>query len=353
MTLPNVHTIRLNETLIGETSLSVISYGDIRNKTADSPRVLIVSGIHGNEVSSVAGHVAFIQELARHITPECMKGSICSIPFANIFGLARHSRAAGVLRSDGEDINRSFYVHGDGQSVAKRTAQKINEIAIEFKPHLVVDLHTMSSRSVPMIIIDRTSNAPLEGKTINYAKLAGLAIVYDFQATKYAEQNLDASLTGFMAKSGIPAFTVEVPGGPFVQTDAAEIVRKLLWNLVVNMNIVDTQNVTQNLQGLQGNSYAKLGTWSHELAQQINFQPNKTRFRRENGPRANRAGLFTTSAQTGSLYKKDRVIGYITDTSCNIAETVLMPVDGLIANIIDASIVSSGEELFELLVPEN
>lgn len=339
--------IKLNETIAGNLSTTMLISNPIKKWWKHWGTLAIVSGVHGNETSSVAGHIAFIQEFQNHADIATQTGSIISIPFANPLGLIKNSRKAGISCEHAEDLNRSFFGSNNANSLAEQIAQKIRKRLVAFRPDLVVDLHTMSTRSVPMVIIDRCDNPSLNKKILHYASLAGLATVYDFPTNQYKEICLQNSLSGRMIQKGIPSFTIEVPGGAFAQDGAKEIVRKALWNLAVHMEIIAKENIRYRVQG---EGYTP-GTWRY-CPHDLNVQNPERRFARAHGPKARFAGLFTPYQEANHWVYKGNDIGYIADVAGNILETVIMPTDGYISNIIDASIVSQGDELFELLVPE-
>ena len=310
--------IKLGETLLGNITTPMFAFGS--KQTEHAKTVVIVSGVHGDEVSSVAGHVAFIRELRQHSYPDGFDGTIISIPFANPLGLFQGTRtelAAHCLKTE----------------------------ILKHAPDLVIDVHTMSSRSMPMIIIDRVKYSKIEERIVEFADQTGLPIVYDLAPAQYAKEDLTASLSGYMANSGIPAFTIEVPGGPYAHWEASEVVRKALWNVAINTKIV-----TKLTARVQGECYT-VGTWMHDTKLRFNFR-SEHRFARMSGPQASRAGLFLADAFPGLHYRAKQPIGTIIDSSCQDAEKIKMPADGYVSNIIDASIVASGDKLFELLVQE-
>ena len=68
--------------------------------------------------------------------------------------------------------------------------------------------------------------------------------------------------------------------------------------------------------------------------------------------RAEKAGFFDSAVEVGTWIKEGGRMGKILDKALDCIETVRSPMDGLIANIEDVSVVSTGDELFELFVPE-
>lgn len=68
--------------------------------------------------------------------------------------------------------------------------------------------------------------------------------------------------------------------------------------------------------------------------------------------RAEKAGFFDPTVEVGTWVKNGDPIGEILDEAFFCKEIMRSSMDGLIANIEDVSVVSTGDELFELMVLE-
>lgn len=339
---------KVGETITGDVSLTVVTvegtmpmpapwdYG--QTAAPNRKQVLgLVSGIHGNEVTSVGGLISFLQELDR-VPPENIRGKIVAVPFANPVALERGGRCIDLDgNNEPENLNRSFPGSPTG-SLADATAHALMSIFREEKADLVIDLHTMNMRSLPIVIVDRISMPEeLERRVWQYADLFGLGVVYDFSAQEYEKAGLDASLSAKLLKENIPSFTVEVPGGMFSLPEIEETVRQGLWNMVYHMEVISRMWPGYNYRHWEHRTKTLLGCGVHA---------------RFPGPRSSRAGFFRPAVSVGKLVTAGQVIGKIFNAAGELVESVSAPARGLISDIIDASLVNSGTELFEMLVEE-
>lgn len=106
----------------------------IRN--GEGPRVLLMSGNHGDEYE---GQVALCR-LSRELEPQAMRGHVMILPMANYPAALAGLRTSPI---DGGNLNRSFPGNPDG-TVTEVIAHMIEE---ELMPHvdLVMDLHSGGS----------------------------------------------------------------------------------------------------------------------------------------------------------------------------------------------------------------
>ncbi|AHG01783.1 DEAD/DEAH box helicase (plasmid) [Halostagnicola larsenii XH-48] len=94
---------------------------------ADGPTVLVIGGIHGNEV---AGY-----EVASAIAEwEIDAGTLVTIPHANAEAVEQRTRTG----DDGVDLNRQF---AEGEEPTTNLAQALWNVAENYDPDVVIDLH--------------------------------------------------------------------------------------------------------------------------------------------------------------------------------------------------------------------
>ena len=258
------------------------------------------------------------------------------LPFANPVALAQSQRGlrmSGDSWTEEKNLNRQFPGNSNG-ILAERIAHTIFSYFKKAHVDLVVDLHTMHTRSIHMAILDRIPTRKETFDTaLNHANKTGLPVVYDYPLESYAKESLDGSLSATFMNAGIPSFTIEVPGGPFSQHKAEQTIYMAL-----------------------GNLHEKLGLTLPETEKKFahSFVFSKLelgclRYARMRGPIANRAGFFRPMVSIGEV-EKDRIIGKIVDETSTTVETITMPFDGYVSDIIDASVVTTGDMLFEFLV---
>ena len=339
--MKKIDAVKVGETFNGDVILRFITIKGI----IGGPTVAFVSGIHGNETSSIGGLLSFLEEFHQLIPEENMAGTLITLPFANPLGIARCKRNVGVSCDNSEDLNRRFDGTHRKLSLSDRSATAIEKYLQKRNPNFVVDLHCMSSRSIPMVILDHLLSAEnhyLETRVHMLASSTGLPIVHDFTEEQYVKNKLDMALSARMLKNEIPSFTIEVPGGAFAQPSAMNLLRGTLWNMVraVKMVVGINELVEQYCLKPQYDNSVPDAT-----------KPDK-QFQRANGPIAERDGFFYPFAAAGEFAEKDKELGIIVGRTGNIVQKIKMPDYGCISSITDASIVATGDELFELLVPK-
>ncbi|WP_235847815.1 M14 family metallopeptidase [Natronorubrum thiooxidans] len=95
--------------------------------TADGPTVLVIGGIHGNEV---AGY----ETASRIAEREINVGTLVTIPYANAEAVEQRTRTG----SDGVDLNRQFL---EGEEPPTDLAQELWNVVAHYDPDVVIDLH--------------------------------------------------------------------------------------------------------------------------------------------------------------------------------------------------------------------
>ncbi len=315
--------VPVGETILGNVNLTFVEIIG----AGPGPTLGLISGIHGNEISSVGGLLSFLESM-REISPSNLCGRILALPFANPFGLARRER--GV---DGKDLNRSFPGDPKGSIHERITSAILNFFRSE-GADLVIDLHTMNPLSLPFVILERVSAPPdLCRRTRDYADKFGVGVVFDLPPEEYVKDRLDNSSSARILSVGIPSFTVEVPGVFYSPSVGEATIYSGLWNVVRGLKVVPMQEYL---------------LWQHPSRMRVGVGIHS----RFPGPKAERAGFFRHCVSPGDWAEKGGVLGEILGVDGEILEKVVSPESGLVADIIDAAMVQTGVELFELMVPE-
>lgn len=105
--------------------------GYVQTGTADGPTVMVIGGIHGNEV---AGY-----EAASKISGMAIeRGRLVTVPRANVVAIENGSRYG----EDGVDLNRQFPV---GEEPTTELARALWDVVTSFDPAVVIDLHESRS----------------------------------------------------------------------------------------------------------------------------------------------------------------------------------------------------------------
>jgi predicted deacylase len=173
----------------------------------DGPVLLLMAGLHGDEINSVDVIRTIIEQKLNHVD----SGTVICVPILNVFGFINFSREV----PDGKDVNRSFPGHSKG-SLASQIAYHFNKLIL---PHCdyIIDFHTggKSRYNIPQVrtVLDNKHckelanvfNAPftlhsnLIPKTLREtaSKQDKIIIVFEGgEALRFDEHSLDVAITG-------------------------------------------------------------------------------------------------------------------------------------------------------------
>ncbi|QLG63598.1 PKD domain-containing protein [Halorarum salinum] len=101
--------------------------GTVRTADADGPTVLVVGGLHGNEVAGYEA-AASVSDM------DIVRGRLVTVPRANVTAIESGSR----IGDDGTDLNRQFPT---GEEPTTELARAIWGVLERFEPDVVIDLH--------------------------------------------------------------------------------------------------------------------------------------------------------------------------------------------------------------------
>src|SRR3989338_5666262 len=164
--------IVVGSTLFGNITLSFL---EIKGENP-GPTVGYVAGIHGNELSSIGGLLRYMETIKMY-PPNLLQGRIIMLPFANPVALAQSQRGlrmSGDSWTEEKNLNRQFPGNSNG-ILAERIAHTIFSYFKKAHVDLVVDLHTMHTRSIHMAILDRIPTRKETFDTaLNHANKTGL-----------------------------------------------------------------------------------------------------------------------------------------------------------------------------------
>lgn len=349
------YMIRTYEVVAGDTPCGPVTlkFIEIKGKYA-GPTLVLVSGVHGDELSSIGGLYLFLDELAKLYGEDGIRGKILALPFANPLALMQRTwgfQLSGV--SDvalHENLNRCFPGDPTG-TFGERLAHVIFTYLLGMTPDLVIDLHCMPSSSCIIVdpiapdAVSRHSGIVLRDITWNLAEKLGLGVVHDFPDEEYQKERLYSSLSAAFIQAGIPACTVEVPGGPVSVAESEGIVKSVIWNAVSarTLNIVPAEKELYNFPVTCPNAWlsrSELGVGKYACMP---------------GPRAEKSGFFRPLAGLAKGFCKVRkgiLIGEILGGALEKVADVRSPVDGFLAYFSNVSMVSEGDRLCWFFVEE-
>lgn len=122
-----VETYVIGQAQDWETTYYVVDSG------TDGPTVMVVGGIHGDEPAVILASDRLVESVG-----DISAGRVILLPKANTAAIAAKKRLVGV------DLNRAF-PRGEGETVEAPLAAAIWQLAQEYQPDWLIDLHDESS----------------------------------------------------------------------------------------------------------------------------------------------------------------------------------------------------------------
>lgn len=267
------------------------------------PTVLMIGGVHGDEVNGVMITRNMIEE---KVFEKLDRGTVISVPLLNVYGFINFSRAV----PDGKDINRSFPGTMAG-SLAARVARTLTKKVL---PHVdcILDFHTGGSSRFNYPQIRYSKKDPIAEQ---------LAMAFGAPYT-IQKPIIPKSLRKVASDMGLPTIVYEA--GESVRLDGYSISKGM-------------QGTKQVLQSLGMLKDIKLTRSS-----------KTTLFRKTGWIRANFSGIFVWSKQSGHKVTKGEPIGQIKDPFGMKTVTVHTKREGYIIGHNNASVVNQGDALFHV-----
>jgi hypothetical protein len=278
-------------------------FGHVYHTGIPGPSVLILGGIHGDEINGIE---IVRQTVAEDLLSQITRGTLIVIPLLNIYGFINFTRDV----HDGKDINRSFPGHTNG-SLASRVARIITKKILPFVD-IAIDFHT-------------GGNARYNYPQMRYAKQDAIATqLAKASGLRYlVEQPLIANSFRRSAKDmGIPACVYE--GGEAVRFDKLSIYsgKMVIKNLLLSCGM------------LPEHTYESTG--------------NQFIIKKHKWLRASHPGLFIWSKKSGDEILVGEKLGEIHDPYGTRTAVVISPYSGHIIGHNNASVVSLGDPLFHI-----
>lgn len=276
----------------------------IERSEKDGPTVLLVAGVHGDELNGV--------EIVRRIISEKLnkpkKGTIICIPVLNIFGFLNQDRKF----PDGRDLNRVF----PGSATGSLASQFAYNFRTEILPHIdyLLDFHTGGADRVN---IPQIRCVFKNEKNIELAKVFGTKFIID---SKLISKSLRATLE----KMKISTLLFE--GGKSLNFE----------NYVIEEGINGAVRVL-NYLGLTNNPVE---------------EPNKSVIiTKSKWLRAPYSGMFHLKVnfnESGKKASKNTLLAIITDPYGQFTKKIKAPFDCHIFCLNTAPIVNKGDAIFHI-----
>jgi len=231
----------------------------IRSKKA-GPTVLVIAGIHGDEMNGVGIVRTLMQK-----SPKLLKGSLILIPIVNIFGFESNDR----YLPDRRDLNRCFPGNSTG-TLGSRLAHFISNEIIT-KADAIIDLHTAA--------FPRT-NFPQIRADLSNKDIAQLSQAFDASLTVDSKGE-PTTLRGWASRSGVPTLCYEAGETNRFEAQA------------IKYGLVGIRNVLKSLSMISGN----------HISPKIRLIVSKSTW-----VRSNSGGILQLKIKPGDLLRKGDVI---------------------------------------------
>jgi uncharacterized protein len=277
----------------------------IQRAKKDGPTLLLLGGVHGDEVNGVAIVRKIIKEKINRPT----KGTVICIPVFNIFGYLNLTREF----PDGRDLNRIFPGSKNGSLASQFAYRFMTEIAP--LADYIIDFHAGGAdrANFPQVRCAETDKRALELAHIFNPPV----ILYSKLIPKTIRENL--------TKMNKCALLYE--GGKSKDID----------DEVIRVGVEGTSNVMIHL-GMRNGTPKFSGTPA--IVKNTKWM------------RANFSGMFHLKAINGSVVKKHDLLGIITDPYGEFERKVIAPFDCHIICVNTAPVVNKGDALFHISLPE-
>lgn len=277
----------------------------VERAKVDGPVLLLVGGIHGDEINGVE----IVRQIVAKKYNKPKKGTVICIPVLNIFGFIAKSR----YLPDGKDLNRSFPGSKTG-SLASRFAYHLMK---EIVPHIdyCIDFHTGGAERF---------NAPQIRVTRNNAELMELAKVFGTDFILYAP-NRERSLRESAVQLGKKMLLFE--GGKSLNINRN----------ITSQAIIGAMRVMQHLGMRNFNSQLK------------DVEKKETKvIASSSWKRSNHSGMFRRFVHTEEWVTKGQKLGSVSDPYGLFEYIIKSPSDGYIINANHAAIIHQGDALFHI-----
>ncbi|MBU3010065.1 succinylglutamate desuccinylase/aspartoacylase family protein [Polaribacter vadi] len=269
------------------------------------PVVLLMAGIHGDEINGVG----IVREIINQKLNKPTKGTIICLPVFNIFGYLIQTREF----PDGRDLNRVFPGSSKGSLASQFAYQFIQEVAplVDY----VIDFHTGGDQrdNVPQIRCNKDDDKGLE-----------LAKIFNPPVIMYSN-NIVKSLRETLHKMGKTVLLFE--GGKTKELDPT----------VINEGVNGTKNLLIHLGLIEG---------------EITVRETPVYVKKSKWLRAMHSGMLKVMVKNGSFVEKKDVLGVIQDPFGEFKKRVYAPHNGYVFCINKTPIVNKGDALFHVSIEE-
>jgi predicted deacylase len=261
-----------------------------------SPKVLFVTGVHGDELSGPLILAEFIKDL------KLDKGSVLAVLSANPLGQIQGRRMNPV---DNKDINRSGNLEENTSS--KLILEEL--VSLGKSCDFVVDTHNFFGDGFVTAMVFQED---LREMALNMRPEAIRIMVDGSSSGTFCQRLLE---------EGVPALVMELPNQCVLTEKSMEVTKNCLSNLLKELGMID-EEVLQD-----GVATATV----HPI-----------------GVRVERAGVFVPSVYVGQEVLTGERIGVLKDTKTLEEEEISSPIEGIVQTNPGIRFVSPGKQLLTI-----
>jgi predicted deacylase len=275
----------------------------IERAKVDGPTVLLMAGMHGDEINGVE----IIRRVIRKGFNKPQVGTIICLPVFNIFGFLNLKREL----PDGRDLNRSFPGSESGSLAAQFAFHFMKEIA----PHVdyVIDFHTGSAQR---------NNFPQIRCVLDNEESVALARIFN------PPYILNSS---YISKT--------------IRESISKLDKKMLLFEGGKTNSIEEFIVEEGLNGVK-RFLSHLGMRTFKI--DISKDRTPVILSESRWMRSPNSGMFQATVTNGARVTKGEVIGIVTDPYGKIERKVKAHSDGYIICLNESPVVYKGDAIFHI-----
>lgn len=278
-------------------------YSQVFNGAEKGKRILLVGGIHGDEIN---GTEIIRRAIEKKFFEELKSGTVIAIPVLNVFGFINFIRD----EPSGRDVNRSFPGSNNG-SLASRIAKKLTDFILP-NVDLIIDFHTGGETryNYPQVRFSKSS-----------PESESLARIFD--ASFIIEKPyVPKSLRKTANDAGIPAIVYEAGESRRFDNFSIETGLKGISNILSHYNM--KENDVNNY--VNSSVYISRTRWI----------------------RARESGIFNIIKKSGDMVQEKELIGVIKDLYGEWSKNVFSPRKAYIIGHNNAPVINIGDPLFNI-----
>ena len=269
----------------------------------DGPTVLLMAGLHGDEINGVE----IVRRFLRKKLHKPTKGTIICLPVFNIFGFLNIKREL----PDGRDLNRSFPGSAKGSLASQFAYHFMKEIA----PHCdyIIDFHTGASQR---------NNFPQIRCVMSDPESMELARVFN---------------PPFIINSSLI--------GKTIRESMIKMKKKILLFEGGMANSIEEMVVEEGLNGTK-RLIAHLGMRNYKI--DISKDREPVVLKESRWLRAPNSGMFQALIKNGSQVDRGTILAIVTDPYGNFEKKIKSPISGYIICVNESPVVFKGDAIIHI-----